>query len=70
MRSSSHLAFWGQALALAAASMWVSTAIATPSSTDWTNGTMSLLTGPVWFNERAINGDWKWTTQLDVNVPF
>ena len=31
---------------------------------------VSLLTGPVWFNETAINGEWKWTTQLDVNVPF
>ena len=31
---------------------------------------VSLLTGPVWFNEKAINGEWKWTTQLDVNVPF
>ncbi len=31
---------------------------------------ISLLTGPVWFNEEAINGEWKWTTQLDVNAPF
>lgn len=30
----------------------------------------SLLTGPVWFNEKAINGEWKWTMQLDVNAPF
>lgn len=28
---------------------------------------ISLLTGPVWFNEEAINGKWKWTTQLDIN---
>ncbi len=28
---------------------------------------ISLLTGPVWFNEKAINGAWKWTTQLDIN---
>ena len=28
---------------------------------------ISLLTGPVWFNERAINGAMKWTTQLDIN---
>ena len=28
---------------------------------------ISLLTGPVWFNEQAINGAWKWTTQLDIN---
>lgn len=27
-----------------------------------------LLTGPVWFNEEAINGDWKWTFQLDINL--
>jgi len=31
---------------------------------------VSLLTGPVWFNEKAINGEWKWTTQLDVNLLF
>jgi hypothetical protein len=31
---------------------------------------VSLLTGPVWFNETAINGEWKWTVQLDVNAPF
>jgi len=30
---------------------------------------ISLLTGPVWFNEKAINGTWKWTTQLDINLP-
>jgi hypothetical protein len=29
---------------------------------------ISLLTGPVFFNEEAINGKWKWTTQLDVNL--
>ncbi len=28
---------------------------------------ISLLTGPVWFNEPAINGKWKWTIQLDIN---
>lgn len=27
----------------------------------------SVLTGPVWFNQDSVNGDWKWTTQLDVN---
>lgn len=31
---------------------------------------ISLLTGPVWFNEQAINGRWKWTIQLDVNLPL
>jgi hypothetical protein len=30
---------------------------------------VSLLTGPVWFNEEAINGKWKWTIQLDINLP-
>ncbi len=29
---------------------------------------ISLLTGPVWFNSPEINGDWKWTIQLDINV--
>lgn len=29
---------------------------------------VSLLTGPVWFNDYAVNGAWKWTTQLDINV--
>lgn len=28
---------------------------------------ISILTGPVWFNEETINGEWKWTTQLDIN---
>ncbi|MBI5038160.1 MAG: hypothetical protein HZC13_00030 [Nitrospirae bacterium] len=27
----------------------------------------SMLMGPVWFNDKGINGEWKWTTQLDVN---
>jgi hypothetical protein len=31
---------------------------------------VSLLAGPVWFNEPTINGEWKWTLQLDANVPF
>lgn len=30
---------------------------------------ISLLTGPVFFNESAINGKWKWTVQLDINAP-
>jgi hypothetical protein len=29
---------------------------------------ISLLTGPVWFNDTAVNGKWKWTVQLDINV--
>lgn len=28
---------------------------------------ISLLTGPVWFNDTTINGQWKWSTQLDIN---
>jgi hypothetical protein len=28
---------------------------------------LGLLTGPVWFNDKGINGKMKWTTQLDVN---
>lgn len=28
---------------------------------------VAVLMGPVWFNAPAINGDWKWTTQLDAN---
>lgn len=27
---------------------------------------ISLLAGPVWFNDKGINGKMKWTTQLDV----
>jgi len=30
---------------------------------------ISLLTGPIFFNEKAINGAWKWSTQLDINFP-
>ena len=29
---------------------------------------ISLLTGPVWFNDHVINGQWKWTVQLDINL--
>ena len=29
---------------------------------------VSLLTGPVWFNDKSINGEWKWTVQLDINA--
>jgi hypothetical protein len=28
---------------------------------------ISLLTGPVWFNDKSINGNMKWTLQLDAN---
>lgn len=30
---------------------------------------ISLLTGPVWFNDKGLNGKWKWTVQLDINTP-
>lgn len=30
---------------------------------------ISLLAGPVWFNDEDINGKWKWTVQLDINLP-
>jgi hypothetical protein len=30
---------------------------------------VSLVAGPVWFNEEAINGESKWSIQLDINVP-
>lgn len=30
---------------------------------------ISLLTGPVFFNDSEINGKWKWTVQLDINAP-
>jgi hypothetical protein len=29
---------------------------------------ISLLTGPVWFNDTGVNGRWKWSIQLDINV--
>ncbi len=30
---------------------------------------ISLLAGPVWFNDSGINGPWKVTVQLDINLP-
>lgn len=30
---------------------------------------IDILTGPVFFNDPAINGHWKWTVQLDWNIP-
>ncbi len=32
------------------------------------NKDISLLTGPVWFNDESVNGKWKITVQLDINV--
>jgi hypothetical protein len=29
---------------------------------------ISLLAGPVFFNDQGINGKWKWTIQLDINT--
>lgn len=31
---------------------------------------ISLLSGPVWFNDEDLNGNWKWTVQLDINFKF
>jgi hypothetical protein len=31
------------------------------------NESISVLTGPVFFNDETLNGKWKWSTQLDVN---
>jgi hypothetical protein len=28
---------------------------------------ISILVGPVWFNDEGINGEMKWTTQFDIN---
>ncbi len=30
---------------------------------------ISLLIGPVFFNDAGMNGKWKWTVQLDINHP-
>jgi len=31
------------------------------------NKDTDLLVGPVWFNDKGLNGKMKWTTQIDVN---
>ena len=28
---------------------------------------ISILTGPTWFNSTKINGNWKWSVQIDIN---
>lgn len=28
---------------------------------------ISILTGPVWFNSAKINGNWKWSVQIDIS---
>jgi hypothetical protein len=28
---------------------------------------IDLLMGPVWFHDARLNGDMKWTVQLDIN---
>lgn len=28
---------------------------------------ISILTGPVWFNSTKINGNWKWSVQIDIS---
>lgn len=30
---------------------------------------IDVLTGPVWFNDEGVNSHWKWTIQLDINLP-
>ncbi len=30
---------------------------------------ISLLTGPVWFNSKKFNGNWKWSVQIGINFP-
>lgn len=30
---------------------------------------LSLLVGPTFFNDKGTNGSWKWSTQLDINLP-
>ena len=30
---------------------------------------ISLLAGPVFFNDEQVNGKWKWSIQLDINLP-
>lgn len=30
---------------------------------------VSLLVGPTFFNDRGLNGDWRISTQLDINLP-
>jgi hypothetical protein len=30
---------------------------------------IALLVAPVWFNDEGVNGKWKLTVQLDVNLP-
>ena len=32
------------------------------------NKDTSLLVGPVWFNDKDINGQIKWTAQIDINL--
>lgn len=31
---------------------------------------IALLTGPVFFNDASLNGTWKWSVQLDIDIPF
>lgn len=28
---------------------------------------ISIVTGPVWFNSKEINGNWKWSVQIDIS---
>lgn len=31
---------------------------------------ISLFNGPVWFNSKKLNGNWKWSVQLSIDFPF
>lgn len=31
---------------------------------------ISLLTGPIWFNDALFNGSWKWSVQICIEFPF
>lgn len=32
--------------------------------------TIDIITGPVWFNDRKLNGKWKWSIQIDIGLDF
>lgn len=32
--------------------------------------TIDIMTGPVWFHDRKVNGRWKWTIQIDIGLDF
>ncbi len=32
--------------------------------------TMDIITGPVWFSDKTLNGKWKWSIQIDIGLDF